>query len=908
MIGKNWWSKLVLAAGLALGTAGLPGLEVIPGGFVPLSATAMEKAPAPEGDVMRFRGSHQLHVSPDATGRLSVELFNKQVGKSDAMVTYRLLNLRGDQLATGDLKVNTGAVLAKDGLAPGIYALEVNSGNNSVIVRNANGLCFVAATQSQPLHLIEDCPRLYFQVLGDSREVELVVQGAPSLEHVAVTVWDGDGAVVAEDSTVGKPKHVCKLVIPVADGQQGRLWSLRLGKAGDLGYEDMTLILARGAESVVADRPSRLALPLMQQECQAVDKKHSLVGYRFSQRLQEIPGVNAVLDFTFADGSGRPPLQKQWAGAPSMNNACHFEFGFGDLIMGQLRAVVRDGQGKELAVRNDKVAVCMGVMYHEIEWLEKHEPAPARPTDLARGYQVFQRQEPGDVRPNSRPRPEEIVEAITDAMAPGCWSVQFFALYPLQDAADVRLAISDLVGPGGAAIRKEAIELRVVRTWPQLTDWNASTYHVIPEMMEEKDSFDLMARAPQQLALRIPIPAEAAPGWYRGTVSGLGGEVVQVALQVLPYALPEVQGMTWGLYGDPIRWKIYSDDEIRHEMRLFREQGFNALMMYPLYDAALTWENGVLSVDFGRFRDYMRLYKEIGFNGVAVISIQGMEGALKRGMKLDQVEYNDDFRKAFRDFLAALRRLGEEDGWPEYCVHTVDEPNARHGAEEATRTLRLVKEAGFKTFNTCYGAFVRDVLDPWLDYRCYNNVGYGSTPTEAATTALREETLASGDHFWQYATGCYTNSNLIEDGNMYSNRHLGGVLVWRSQFTGSYTWTLLREKNDPYNDFDGFGHGERKEACTVYPTPDRKGIIPTLQWEAIREGIYDHRFLTTLDGMIKQAVASADPAVRARGEKAAQARGEMWKTIGWTCRNGAVTNAHLRTVRAKTIELIDSLR
>ena len=304
MIGKRLWSKLVLAAGLALGTAVLPGLEVIPGGFVPLSAADMAKAPAPEGDVMRFRGSHQLHVSPDATGRLSVELFNQQVGKSDAMVTYRLLNQGGDELAAGDLKVKTGAVLAKDGLAPGIYALEVNSGSNSVVVRNANGLCFVAATQSQPLHLIEDCPRLYFQVLGDSREVELVVEGAPSLEHVAVTVWDGDGKVVAEDSTVGKPKHVCKLVIPVADGQSGRLWSLRLGKAGDLGYEDMTLILARGAEPVVADRPSRLALPLVQQECLAVDNKYSLVGYRFSQRLQEIPGVSAGLDFTFADGSG----------------------------------------------------------------------------------------------------------------------------------------------------------------------------------------------------------------------------------------------------------------------------------------------------------------------------------------------------------------------------------------------------------------------------------------------------------------------------------------------------------------------------------------------------------------------------------------------------------------------------
>ncbi|MDD4099382.1 MAG: hypothetical protein PHC30_11485, partial [Lentisphaeria bacterium] len=870
--------------------------------------TAIEQAPAPEGEVMRFRGSHQLQVSPDASGRLSVELFNKQVGKSEAMVTYRLLKLGAVMLLTGDLTVNTGAVLEKNGLAPRSYALEINSGSNSVIVRNSSGMCLVAASQSQPLHLIEDCPRLYFQVLGDNREVELVVQGAPSLEHVAVTVWDGDGAVVAEDSTVGKPKHVCKLVIPVADGQQGRLWSLRLGKAGDLGYEDMTLILARGAEPVVADRPERLALPLLQQESLSVDKKHSLVGYRFSQRLLEVPGVQAVLDFTFTDGSGRSPLQKQWAGAPSMNSACHFEFGFGDLVLGQLRADVRDGQGKTIAARNDKGAVCRGEMYHEIEWLENHEPAPAGPADVARGFQVFQRQEPGDVRPNSRPRSEELVREIADAMAPGCWSVQFFALYPLRDARQVRLAVSDLSGPDGARIAGDSIELRVVRTWPQLTDWNASTYHVIPEMLEEKASFDLTARLPQQLALRIPIPAGAVPGWYRGAVSGPVGEAVQVAVRVLPYALPEVRGMTWGLYCDPIRWKIYSDDEIRHEMRLFREQGFNALMMYPLYDAVLTWENGVLGVDFGRFRDYMRLYQEIGFDGVAVMSIQGMEGALKRGMKLDQVEYNDDFRQAFGDFLAALRRLGEEDGWPEYCVHTVDEPNARHGAEEATRTLRLVKEAGFETFNTCYGAFVREVLDPWLDYRCYNNVGYGSTPNEAATTALREETLAAGDKFWQYATGCYTNSNLIEDGNIYSNRHLGGVLVWRAQFTGSYTWTLLRAKNDPYNDFDGWGHGERKEACTVYPTPDRKGIIPTLQWEGIREGIYDHRFLTVLDGMIKAALASADPAVRARGEKAGQAREEMWKTIGWTCRNGAVTNAHLRATRARVIELIDSLR
>jgi hypothetical protein len=316
-----------------------------------------------------------------------------------------------------------------------------------------------------------------------------------------------------------------------------------------------------------------------------------------------------------------------------------------------------------------------------------------------------------------------------------------------------------------------------------------------------------------------------------------------------------------------------------------------------------TWADGKLSVDFSRFRNQMDLYKASGLGGPMVVSIQSSEGFVTRLTGYTREDNEDAFWGAYRQMLALLKQESVDQQWPEYCLHSVDEPHSGPKLEAAIRTLKVIKEFGFKTFNTCYGKAVREALDPYLDYRCYNNIGFMSMRTPESTEELRTETLASNDIFWWYGTGCYTNGALIQDGNVLVNRFMAGVHFWRTGATGCWSWTFLRPKNSAYDDFDGSGHREGKDACIAYPTPDGKALVPTLQWEGLREGVDDYRYLYTLKAMIDRAGRSGQGRAVQLAKETQQELDRLIASLAWNCRPGGVTNGDLDQFRKRVIDL-----
>jgi len=65
--------------------------------------------------------------------------------------------------------------------------------------------------------------------------------------------------------------------------------------------------------------------------------------------------------------------------------------------------------------------------------------------------------------------------------------------------------------------------------------------------------------------------------------------------------------------------------------------------------------------------------------------------------------------------------------------------------------------------------------------------------------------------------------------------------------------------NDVFDDYDNVGVLER-DMMTVYPSAE--GPIPTTQWEAMREGIDDSRYLATLEHELQGRAADDDVRVR----------------------------------------------
>ena len=414
-------------------------------------------------------------------------------------------------------------------------------------------------------------------------------------------------------------------------------------------------------------------------------------------------------------------------------------------------------------------AACGGRVYNE-QTLK--EPIPvAEPTveDQSRGFQLFQREEPGFIRLNSRPAKHEICSEIRGETSPGLVSCEFFAVLPLKTCVP-NVTIGRLKGP--MEIPEKAVQKLSVKMWPQQRSKRIGTYAVIPELLLPEEFPKWEESVPCQYCIRVTVPKNILPGVYMAPILVNGNACANYRLVVDDFILPEYNDMTFGLYADGQRWlkQNFTDDEILHEMRDFREHGMNALMHYPLSGSVITYENGAFLVDLSKFRRIMRLYQQVGFPGVAVLSLQGLDSRLSNVLEKPVTMLMPEYEAGLKSVLKALHTMELEEKWPDYCIHVIDEPTLSRGAKEAELGLRIVKEAGFKTFNTCYGEVVREKLAPWLDYRCYSNSGFHSSQTSEANDILRMETLDDGDAFWWYGAGCYAPISGAQDGNIYSNR------------------------------------------------------------------------------------------------------------------------------------------
>ena len=94
------------------------------------------------------------------------------------------------------------------------------------------------------------------------------------------------------------------------------------------------------------------------------------------------------------------------------------------------------------------------------------------------------------------------------------------------------------------------------------------------------------------------------------------------------------------------------------------------------------------------------------------------------------------------------------------------------------------------------------------------------------------------------------------------HRVMSGFFLWASGMDGTFPHAYMalgNAFNDVFDDYDNVGVLER-DMMTVYPSAE--GPIPTTQWEAMREGIDDSRYLATLEHELQGRAADDDVRVR----------------------------------------------
>lgn len=497
--------------------------------------------------------------------------------------------------------------------------------------------------------------------------------------------------------------------------------------------------------------------------------------------------------------------------------------------------------------------------------------AVLRHSQRQRGYVLFSRAYHEAFPPNYEPTHEDIGRPLTVWATPGEYEPATFGVYTLKPLKQARVEVGTLRRAGGGRIEASQVDVRLVRCWPQRTDWQSTSFRMVPELLEPAAKADLPDDRITQYWLTLQVPKGTPAGDYRGMVTfraaNAASSQLKFLLKVLPFTLARPAERTWGLYADSARWQHYSDAELERELRDIRAHGIDALHLSPLAHGTLRYAEGRLTVDFTPLSRLMAVCRRVGLRGPIVLDVQEVAGVIAklRGGKPDDAETQRLAVVALSEL--AVRAAAEK--WPPHYFHILDQADLRSpGAVASTQALlQALKQAGLSLSATAVDPQrVPAAIEPFLDACCYSLGFVLDGQSEALTTRLR----ASGKPFWWYGSGCYTFGR-GEEGNIALNRYLAGVAFWRSGAASHWSWTFQRPRGDAYCDFDGDG----KDACLTYPAPGKNVALPTIQWEAIREGIDDYAYLYTFQQMVANAKRSRHARVStyaAQVEKEAQQR------------------------------------
>ncbi len=436
-----------------------------------------------------------------------------------------------------------------------------------------------------------------------------------------------------------------------------------------------------------------------------------------------------------------------------------------------------------------------------------------------------------------------------------------FVLHALREVA-VELRPGDLASDGGRRIAAASLDLRFVHVWRQRKPEGPGEY-LVPELLLKRDPGELKGIISQPLTpeahTRVPagtarqfwvtvrVPENARPGVYAGRLSLIvegAAHEVPCRLRVLPLRLPPdpfVHGiyfhgssMGLGWYGEKTMSREAFLTRAREQLADLRAHGINATETYA--PVAITTKGDGYLFDLANLRQAMKLHQEAGLTRWIVASLG--YSALD-GQQLHP-RLGPAFYRAFTALVAAVEKLRREENLPPLLHYGVDEP-MRKTAEEAMKYYGFadpievcrqwfgaIRAGGGYSTAAVYRSEVGGwaVLGPLCDVPIFSlGSVYPSATRDAVAAEVTQRRSREAWYYWQ----CWTE-------NPMENRLLAGLYLCKSGLTGVMPWAYMAYNGDPYQDDDEGA----KDMCVAYPS--QEGPIPTLAWEAFREGVDDCRY------------------------------------------------------------------
>jgi len=489
-------------------------------------------------------------------------------------------------------------------------------------------------------------------------------------------------------------------------------------------------------------------------------------------------------------------------------------------------------------------------------------PAPSA-AERAAGFIPFTRGEPFDIKPWSKPKPSERLAELRANVALGETTCLWFAIHALEPLREVRIRVE----PPQPSTNAPVVKTHHAHFWAQRTDWRGRTYYITPELLlEMRDGQAQYPTAGGVLKWRtldvpggecrlfwINIHAPTSPsGEYRYALvvqaKGKAAFKIPLRVYVYPFRLHKPPDKRWLLYADTYWIGKLAEGKLLALLQQMSDYGIDGLTELPIGNIDLSGlaEGKVLYDPQPLLRWHHRL-RQAGLRGPHTVGTFIEEQVPARlGIEADvNREWDERVREAMRLIARTVVQTLRPHGI-DWLFYGWDEPGPE--TIRALEQYRTWRESGARTYVTFFQRSTYEVARQWMTHPCFS---VGLVASEQGADWAYQQCRAHQQQFYWYGSGCY----LGQEGRLFANRFLTGWLFWKTKADGQVSWTFVRPFEDPFNDFDGSRQNsvEPKDQCTVYPHLARPneadsivGIIPTIQWEAIREGINDYRYLSTL--------------------------------------------------------------
>lgn len=331
---------------------------------------------------------------------------------------------------------------------------------------------------------------------------------------------------------------------------------------------------------------------------------------------------------------------------------------------------------------------------------------------------------------------------------------------------------------------------------------------------------------PKQLWLTVEVPAHVAAGEYQGVLNFSGDLKARlpVRLTVHPIALTQLRQDRLIWYRASLDWRSrqhYVAPEVMYQqLRDIFAHGFNSISL---------WDSKTRLV-----QKALDMLNEIGFSGNVV------------------------FMQPYPERIDRLR-LGQLT--PVYYVSDELDVKLDYATEDPALQIdrhrqnwTKAKQAGVKTITSLLTAEFIDRLTNANDIGHCPDIVSLFMPTARDSLFCQAE-LPSPQRLPTYF---YWHAHM-EKPNVH--RVLAGLYLWKSGVDGISPFCyqfMPMYPFSPFNDFDewipglhvGGEKGAFKDQMSTYPA--KRGAISTVQWEGLREGIIDLRYLTTLHDALKR--------------------------------------------------------